>query len=343
MGELAFMFPENSETLVSLKKLSKDLKLAGKILTDAEARFLVSQYYMIQENRKRSANQRSSLEKRGLPNELIEFIEEQQRTLEKYIVSSLDAYSDSNLIGRWARKVDGVGPIIAAGLMAHINIDRAHTAGSVWRFAGYDPTRKWLGTKAAESLFKEVMAGRKFDESFLPILADRVNVKTEILIRDIITGFNGKTRLINAENVKSAMARCPYSQKLKALCWKIGESFVKVSGNEDAFYGKLYSMRKNEEIQKNERGENKERCKKILEEKDFSDDTIAKKKYESGLLPDGHLHSRAKRWTVKIFLAHYQETLWEVCKGEPYPYRPYVESQLNHRHIIERPFGLEGL
>ena len=56
---------------------------------------------------------------------------------------ALDAYSGGPLAGRWARSIVGIGPIIAAGLLAHIDIKQAPTVGHVWRFAGLDPTLKW--------------------------------------------------------------------------------------------------------------------------------------------------------------------------------------------------------
>ena len=47
----------------------------------------------------------------------------------------------------------------------------------------------------------------------------------------------------------------PWNAQLKVLCWKLGESFVKVSGNEKAFYGRIYKERKALEMAKNEAGE----------------------------------------------------------------------------------------
>ena len=43
---------------------------------------------------------------------------------------------------RWAKSVAGVGPLIAAGLAAHIDISRCRTVSQLWRFAGYAPERE---------------------------------------------------------------------------------------------------------------------------------------------------------------------------------------------------------
>lgn len=40
--------------------------------------------------------------------------------------------------------IHGIGPVISAGLLAHIDIHRAVTVGHIWRFAGLDPSVKWL-------------------------------------------------------------------------------------------------------------------------------------------------------------------------------------------------------
>jgi hypothetical protein len=39
--------------------------------------------------------------------------------------------------------VYGVGPIIAAGLVAYFDVHKANTAGGFWRYAGLDPSVSW--------------------------------------------------------------------------------------------------------------------------------------------------------------------------------------------------------
>ena len=55
----------------------------------------------------------------------------------------------------------------------------------------------------------------------------------------------------------------PRNASLKNLCWKLGESFVKVSGSEDAFYGQEYAKRKKFEIDRNEQGYYKDHAKLV--------------------------------------------------------------------------------
>ena len=101
---------------------------------------------------------------------------------------------------------------------------------------------------------------------------------------------------------KQKGVKLPYNSRLKVLCWKLGESFVKVSGKEGATYGQLYGQFKAKEIEKNESGLYREAAGAELESKKFKTDTVTKKRLLEGKLSDGHLHARAKRKTVKIFL-----------------------------------------
>jgi hypothetical protein len=127
----------------------------------------------------------------------------------------------------------------------------------------------------------------------------------------------------------------PYNARLKVVCWKLGESFVKVSGKPEAIYGKLYSEFKAEEIKRNEAGLYKAAAERELASKKFrSEDTVTKKRLLAGMLSDGHLHARAKRRAVKIFLAHYWTTAREA-RGLPIR-EPYAIAVLGHDGRIER-------
>jgi hypothetical protein len=127
----------------------------------------------------------------------------------------------------------------------------------------------------------------------------------------------------------------PWNASLKVLCWKIGESFVKVSGHDDDIYGHVYAARKAEEIGKNDAGLFREQAAAALVAKRYRDDTTAKKCYENGKLPPAHVHARAKRYATKLFLAHYWETGRRLA-GLDVP-SPYPIAILGHAHKIEPP------
>lgn len=140
--------PSDTLNLDPVTRLTRDLRNAARTLSDDEARFLVDAYYAMQRDRIRAGHQVRTLaeEKDGKPTEphdVMNWLAGQRETLEKQVARALDAYSASKIPGIWARSIPGIGPIISAGLLAHIDITRAPTAGHIWRFAGLDPTVKW--------------------------------------------------------------------------------------------------------------------------------------------------------------------------------------------------------
>jgi hypothetical protein len=148
MSEPAAPQPGIVEVLNSVQRLTRDLRNASRTLTKLEARFLVDAYYQMQKDRIRAAHQNRTLEKSGEPHDVLAWFAQQREILEDQVRRALDAYSAGQIVGTWARSITGIGPVIAAGLLANIDIGRAPTVGHIWRFAGLDPTVKWeRGTK----------------------------------------------------------------------------------------------------------------------------------------------------------------------------------------------------
>ena len=283
-----------------VKRLSQDIAKSAKLLSHREARFLVDGYYMLQKYRLAAANQIRSLSKGGEPVQVLVWMNQQSEILESQIKRALDRYSDEHAVGAWAKTIVGIGPVISAGLLAHIDMnpwrcvhnkekkgcspEESHgpechhqeirTAGQIWRFAGLDPTVDWN---------------------------------------------KGEKR--------------PWNAELKTLCWKIGESFVKVSNNEHSLYGRIYKERREYEDKRNAAGALADQAKRKLERFNIGKTTDAYKAYSKGILPDGHLHARAKRAAVKLFLAHWFECAYEARHGKPAPL-PYVIDHMGHAHHI---------
>jgi len=297
--------PDEEKAEFSLiEKMIRAMRLLAAGLTQMEARFLVWAYYAMQEDRKRANNQIRALKEVGEPHELVIWVSENARRLENDVKAALDVYSAAHPLGRWMRTIHGIGPVLSAGLLAHIDflhgrkekdcdcetneLKRARmtktlklkegaaicaghpiqTCGAIWRFAGQDPTVHWE---------------------------------------------KGQRRPFNAE--------------LKTICWKIGESFVKVSNDEHSFFGKKYKDRKAQEIAKNEAGDFSAQAEAMVK-------NVPKHKqvatYKQGILPDGHIHSRAKRFAVKMFLAALFDKGMKL-NNLPVP-KPYVIGILGHAH-----------
>lgn len=126
-----------------------------------------------------------------------------------------------------------------------------------------------------------------------------------------------------------------WNPHLKVLAWKIGKSFVKVSGREDAFYGKVFKDRKAYEMAKNEKGEYAEAAARYLAGRDYGKDTGARKTLESGKLPPFLIQARSERYAAKLFLAHFLE-VYRNIEGLPVV-APWAIAHGGHTHYIAPP------
>ena len=127
--------------LEPLARASKDLREAAKLLTPSEVRCVVDLYYTSQKLRIRGGNQAEAM--KAEPHALVGWVEAAFDRVETTIKTSMAIYTDTRRDGRWARSIRGIGPVLAAGLLAHIDISKAPTVGHIWRFAGLDPTVVW--------------------------------------------------------------------------------------------------------------------------------------------------------------------------------------------------------
>jgi hypothetical protein len=233
----------------------------------------------MQQARIAATNRKIRAELIGSPNEVITSLAAQARTLEDFVKAALDTYTASHPVGQWCRANKGIGPVLAAGLIAYINILECEHIAAIWAYSGLVPGQRKV---------------------------------------------RGQPLTFNPE--------------LKTLCWKIGESFVKVSGSEEPNYGHFYLQRKAYEIARNENRMYAEQAARELATKKYDKTTETYKALIDGKLSKAHIHMRAKRWAVKLFLAHLHEVWWEFetkTKCEPV----YVMSKLGHTDYIPPILG----
>lgn len=266
-----------STEVINVDRMSKEIASSAAILSSNEARYLVDAYYIMQEDRKRTNNQVRAVtgnadEQHAVSeNKVIQWLAVQAETIESQIKRALDKYTQAHQMGSWMREIIGIGPVISAGLLAHINIEKAPTVGHIWRFAGLDPTLKWE---------------------------------------------KGQKR--------------PWNAGLKTLCWKAGQSFMKFSGREDCYYGRIYRERKDYEIARNDRGDNAALAAELVMKVGKS--TEAHKHLSAGKLPPGQLDARARRYAVKLFLSHLHAEWYRRHFGVEPP-APYPIAILGHAHL----------
>jgi len=292
---------EKNPQMPEIERLKKDVLLATAMaLSTEEVRWLVDTYYQIQDYRMTAGNEVLSLAKSGEPHALIAWTFSQFERIELEIQKTLAIYTDNEPTGMgvWAKGICGIDKVISAGLLAHIDL-----------------------TKCVCPQYKHL----KRDEK-PPHTCPGIQTVGDIWA---FAGYDPTRKWGKGE-------KRPFNAKFKVLCWKIGQSFMKVQSNKNDYYGKLYKQRKLIEIAKNERLEFADQAKAKLENFKIGKDKKARAIYESGMLPDGHIDARARRWVVKLFLAHWFEEAYRRQWKKESP-NPYPIAYLGHAHVIPAP------
>ena len=235
----------------------------------------------------------------------------------------------SNTVGQWMRSIPGIGPVIASGFMAHLEI-------APWR------------------CHNVALKGKKN----LPCTHEK-GACTEDCGHEPIN-YAGQWHTFAGLNPRikwEKKTRRPWNTALKTLCYKLGESFVKVQNHKDDFYGKIFVERKSQEWERNFNGENA-KASELAMKKNIGKSTNAYKWYsgnvsttwsrsewesdkkgqkfggaslpKKGLVEDGtpmlppaHIHARARRYVAKLFLFHLHQVMWEVEQGETPPQQTF--------------------
>jgi hypothetical protein len=345
-----------------LVRLSKDLKAAAMLLSDEEARYLVDAYYQVQKIRVAQGNQVGSMEratlKDAVPPEEAELaheetiLEEQDKkakkephsvldwfvlnaqNLEGQMKRALDSYSDSRVEGRWAKTMVGIGPVIAAGLMAHIDMNP-------WTCA--------LRNVPVIGEVPEELPGRETGNVSHVAKVKLVEMETPCTEKEPHpNGLCARKPLLYAGQIWNFAGigdplrtwekgqRRPWNAKLKTLTWKIGQSFLKQSTRPNCYYGHL--LRQRWEILKtqNERRDFAVAAAAKLEKFKIGKSTDAYKAYIQGFLPPAHVLQRACRYATKIFLSHYHCVAYKATFGKDAAL-PYAIAVLGHKDYLPIP------
>lgn len=308
-------FEEYAEHADEQVRLTRDLVVASRTMGPEEARYMVDAYYQTQENRKRTENQVRSLE--GEPHFLIEWMADKNWTLEQQIARALKEYTANHPMGQWMRGIVGIGPVLSAGFLAHIHMGQ-------WCQTCRAIDARQCERRQERELKKAKAKKRYGKHTYVPV--DSLPTVGHIWQFAGIAGSGqkpwekGKVRPFNAD--------------LKVLCWKAGQSFMKLSSREDCYYGKVYRERKAYEIANNESGALADAAARSLPH--FKPTTEAYKYYKAGKLPPAHIDARARRYAVKLFLSHLHGEWFQQVFGRPAPL-PYPIAYLNHVHFIPAP------
>jgi hypothetical protein len=125
----------------------KEVLLEAVNLSSPEARLVVANYYAAQAQRKRLDMQiRHYGDKDIVADPAPTFLgwsADFWATHEKQTLALLERYARADKAGEWMLAQHGVGPVIAAGCLANLDIEKAPTAGHFLAFSGLDPTKTW--------------------------------------------------------------------------------------------------------------------------------------------------------------------------------------------------------
>ncbi len=320
---------------VPLLRLSADMRRTAAKLGLPDARWLIDMYYVIQEDRKRSDNQERSSFESGEPCQLIEWINSGMGRFEGSIKACLGEFAAAYRVGKWMQSMYGFGPVISSAMLANFDIRKAPTVGHFWRFAGLDPSVKWLGKEGAKKLVREILGDDKTaTEEHLVEAARRVNRKVENIRRLLKDGK------LTRKSLTDALARRPWNAQLKSICcFRLGETLYKFHKRDECFYGKLMIAKKVELEEANAEKRFAVEARRKLAEGKIGKTTEAYKRLLEDRLPQGQIHDRARRWTVKLFVSHLHHVMyWDYFGCEP-PH-PYIFEHPNnglHAHLIEPP------
>lgn len=338
---MAKTIKNNTTELEITSKITKDTK---KIIEKAantteisrvEMKFICGLFRQAQrariavENQIRALRQEADEKPDGVTFSILTWEYNNQVVREKELLKILKLAAESCEVGRWLTSIKGIGPTIAAELIAYLDVTKVSYGSQFISYCGLNSQsaelggRPWNGKEASRKIVEEVLGDdEKLTSSHIIKIAAKSKWSVAHIEKDAATyDKNGNITGYSKEAVIKSISKIPYNKDLKTLCYKIGESFVKVSGNKDSLYGKLYKQYRANYTTLNEAGAFAERAAKILKEKNFSKSTNAYKAYSQGKLPDAHIIAMAKRKAVTIFISHLYEEMAIVAGMTPaFPY-----------------------
>lgn len=311
---------------IEIEKISRKLKETAKSLTPNEARYLTDAKIQIQNFRIRIQNQLRACkqeydEDNVVNNNILEWLFNSIFTIEKEIIKALDIYTSASKAGRWIKSNLGIGPVLAAGLLANFDVTKCTYAGQFWSYAGLnDNNIEWLGASKSSDIVDSVIGkSRKITEENLQEIA-KLTGRSYTKIHDM--AYDEKKGKYDKKSLKNNLAKLPYNAQLKSLCYLIGGQFMRLKHNNKSLYAKLFFDRLAYETKKNDEGKNKDYADMMLKKYKYDKNKDTYKSLEQGKLSKAHLVARARRYTVKIFISHLFEALYyfEYNKKAPEPY-----------------------
>ena len=362
----------------SHKKLDKEVVLSAAKLTNAEARLVISGYYMAQDQRKAFDSGARHVGDKGPEAEnFLEYISDISATLEKEMSKSLSEYvKGAGPVGDWMTAQVGIGPVISAGCLAHIDMDQCPTAGHIWSFAGLNPERKWNSAEFVRGMVSTARKGHDDWTAFLSVCED-LHVRPTLVLKnaDIVSeelsveaareyletqpvaisavpyyhGDNLLKNSLSAEQLPAAYSKLTGESKLdwKALTKALSKRPYNAQLKQISYHmGEGFKRKHNipgcfyGQIYKQRKDflvARNEAGYNAERAKTFRTNSAeVKKLLVQGKLPPINLDRQACNYAAKIFFSHLH-AVWYWHKYNRLAPRPYAIEILGHAHIIEIP------
>lgn len=310
------MHSEIEALMTPVSKLNRDitqaLKQSGGGITDNEARFLVDIFYTMQDQRVRCNNQVKGLDRDAdksgnapEPHSALDWTLTQFKTLELQIEKLLAIYVSTHPMAWFFEQTVGIGGILGAGLLAHIDIHKAPTAGHIWNFAGLNPDITWeKKTKRPWNADLKKIAW-KIGDSFVKQSSHKRDFYGQIYRQRKIYEWDRNISGAMADQATQYLSAKKYGPDTDARAWYSGFCSPELA-RASLEAGKAPTAAV---------------CK--------ADDGIP-------MLPPAQIDMRARRYAVKLFLSHLQQRWWETEFHEAPP-KPFAIAQRGHAHMIEPP------
>lgn len=301
-------FVDNS---LDVEALTRDLADSGRTMSDQEARFLVDYFYISQDNRIRFDGQVRAMGETKEPHRLLAWMGDNASKFEKQIERALAKYTDDHPIGRWIKSLHGFGPILAAGFLAHIDIEKAPTAGHIWSYAGFNPESEWLEGQLRPWNADLKKLCYKAGEVQIKFSGDdkcyygKIFVERRAFEWDRNFTAYGRDQAIFDQTKKN-----PYGKTTEAWAWvngcyRVADIKKRIQAGMSVAAVEIKSLR-----------------------------------VEAGvgdpMLPPSQIHARARRYAMKIFLSHLHEVWYETHFKTRVP-NPFVIEHMGHVHRIQVP------
>ncbi len=345
---------------MSLTRLSKDLREAARDMSVDEARFTVDLYYQQQGIRIRTSNQITAQEKAGEPHRVLDWILAGSLFMENQVKAALAKWVEAHLMGPWMTAQLGVGPVISAGILSRIDMDRAPTAGHIWAFAGLDPSKSWDKGKKRPWNAELKRICWLLGESWVKLggryaRGDEACFYTGIYLKRKALEISRNNRGQFADQAARALKQKNFDRKdtatkkwLEGDMIALGERWVRISATRPGGIGGPVIPAFRIDTDKTDELDRIEVLRLHMKflGSTLNDNWVVKitpfpeLAFEEihQMLSPGHIHSRAKRYAVKLFLAHMHEVWWFKRTGEA-PVLPYPIAMMDHAHKIDPPPG----